>query len=86
MHKVFWNSTPISGGLYTLGENNPVIEGPIFTTGGLYHIKVSVISADSIRSNFLEPLVFDLYVTIAQEFTFYITVPDSLISKNIDLN
>ena len=84
--KYYGTVHPISGGLYTFGENNPVIEGPIFTNGGLYHIKVSVISADSVRSNFLDPLVFDLYVAIAQEFTFYITVPDSLISKDIDLS
>ena len=71
---------PISGGLYTFGDNNPVIYGPIFTEGGLYHIKASVISADSVRSN-IDPLVFDLYVAIAQEFTFYITFPEDLISS-----
>ena len=70
---------PIAGALYTFGQNNPVIDGPIFTTGGLYHIKVSVIGADSVRSNLLDPLEFDLYVTIAQEQTFYISVPDSLL-------
>ena len=70
---------PIAGALYTFGQNNPVIDGPIFTSGGLYHIKVSVIGADSVRSNLLNPLEFDLYVTIAQEQIFYITVPDYLL-------
>lgn len=72
---------PIAGALYTFGQDNPVIDGPIFTKGGLYHIKVSVIGADSVRSNLLHPLEFDLYVTIAQEQVFYITVPDYLIAK-----
>ena len=79
--KYYGNIHPIAGALYTYGENNPVIEGPIFTSGGLYHIKASVISAGSVRSNLAEPLEFDLYVAIAQEFTFYITVEDSLMIK-----
>ena len=70
---------PIAGALYTFGQSNPVIDGPIFTKGGLYYIKVSVIGADSVRSNLLEPLVFDLYVSIAQEQTFYIDAPDYLL-------
>ncbi len=79
--KYYGSVHPIAGALYTLGENNPVIEGPIFSSGGLYNIKASVIGADSVRSNLLDPLEFDLYVTIAQEYVFYITVPDSLIIK-----
>lgn len=70
---------PIAGALYTFGQNNPVIDGPIFIEGGLYHIKVSVIGADSVRSNLLNPLEFDLYVTIAQEYVFYIDVSDHLV-------
>ena len=80
--KYFGTEHPIAGALYTFGQNNPVINGPIFTSGGLYHLKVSVIGAESVRSNLLHPLEFDLYVTIAQEFTFYITVSDSLILKH----
>ena len=70
---------PIAGALYTFGQNNPVIEGPIFTKGGLYHIKVSILGADSVRSNLLNPLEFDLYVTIAQEQIFYINVSEDLL-------
>ena len=58
--------------LYAFGQNNPVIDGPIFTEGGLYEIKVKVIGAESPRSNFKDPLEFDLYVSIAQEQTFWI--------------
>ena len=77
--KYYGTEHPIAGALYTLGQNNPVIDGPIFTKGGLYHIKVSVIGADSVRSNLLDPLEFDLYVTIAQEHIFYIDVPKHLL-------
>lgn len=70
------------GALYTLGKNNPVIGGPIFTGGGLYHMDVEVISAGSVRSNLSEPLEFDLYVTIVQEQVFYITVPDNLLIQD----
>lgn len=79
--KYYGTEHPIAGALYTHGNENPVIEGPVFTSGGLYHIKAAVISAGSVRSNLSEPLEFDLYVTIAQEYTFYITVPDNLIIK-----
>ena len=70
--KYYGTVNPIAGALYTLGQNNPVIEGPIFTRGGLYHINIEVIGAGSIRNNLLVPLVFDLYMSIAQEqhFTF----------------
>ena len=71
---------PIAGALYTFGQNNPVIDGPIFIKGGLYHIKVSVIGADSVRSNLLNPLEFDLYVTIAQEQIFYVEVSEDLLT------
>ena len=67
--------------LYTFGQNNPVIDGPIFTEGGLYEIKVKVIGAESPRSNFKDPLEFDLYVSIAQEQTFWI---DLITSKVFD--
>ena len=75
-----WQCTEIKGtkhpiieeALYAFGENNPTIEGSVFTKGGLYNIKVEVLGAESPRSNFNEPLVFDLYVSIAQEQTFWI--------------
>lgn len=82
--KYYGTEHSVTGGLYTFGQSNPVIHGPVFTEGGLYHINVEIIGAGSIHSSLLEPLSFDLYVTIAQEFTFYITVPDHLIIKDID--
>lgn len=79
--KYFGTEHPISAGaLYTFGQSNPVIDGPVFTKGGLYHINVEVIGAGSVRSNLLSPLEFDLYVTIAQEQVFYIDVPSYLLS------
>ena len=77
--KYYGAEHPIAGALYTFGQNNSVIDGPIFTKGGLYHIQVSVIGADSVRSNLLNPLEFDLYVTIAQEQIFYIEVSEDLL-------
>ena len=77
--KYYGTEHPIAGGLYTIGESNPVIDGPIFVKGGLYHINVEVIGAGSVRSNLLDPPEFDVYVSIAQEQTFYIEVPDDLI-------
>ena len=78
--KYYGTEHPIAGALYTFGENNPVIEGPIFVKGGLYHINVEVLGAGSVRSNLLDPLEYDVYVAIAQEQTFYIQVPDHLIA------
>ena len=63
---------PITAGLYTFGQSNPVIDGAIFTAGGLYHINVQVIGAGSVHSSLLDPLAFDLYVTVAQEQKFWI--------------
>ena len=72
--------------LYTLGQNNPVIDGPIFTKGGLYEIKVQVIGAESPRSNLKEPLEFNLFVSIAQEQTFWIDlVTGQIFDKPIHL-
>ena len=51
-----------------------MIDGPIFIKGGLYHINVEVLGAGSVRSNLLNPLEYDTYVSIAQEQTFYIEV------------
>lgn len=77
--KYYGTEHPIAGALYTFDQNNPVIDGPIFIEGGLYHIKVFVIGANSVRSNLFHPLEFDLYVTMAQEHVFYIEVPNYLI-------
>lgn len=72
--KYYGTTHDITGGLYAHGQSNPVIDGPIFTKGGLYHIIVEVVGAGSIYSNLLDPLSFDLYVVIAQEQTFWIDI------------
>ena len=64
--------------LYTLGQNNPVIDGAIFTEGGLYEIKAKIIGAESPVSILKEPLNFDLFVSIAQEQSFWIDIETGL--------
>ena len=71
---------PISGGLYERGSGVPVIQGPIFTKGGLYNISVVIEGATSPKTLVAEPLVFDTFVSIAQDQYFsipkaYGTVP-----------
>ena len=72
---------PIAGALYTYGNSNPVIQGPIFDKGGLYNIKVSVLGAESPKTLLTTPLKFELYTSVAQEQIFYITVPIEQISN-----
>lgn len=64
--------------LYTLGENNPVIKGPIFTRGGMYHINVEVIGV-GLAADLLDPLIFDVYIAIAQEQTFWIDMETGMV-------
>jgi len=63
---------PISGGLYERGSGVPVIQGPIFTKGGLYNISVVIEGATSPKTLVAEPLVFDTFVSIAQDQLFSI--------------
>jgi hypothetical protein len=63
---------PISGGLYAQGSGVPVIQGPIFTKGGLYNISVVIEGATSPKTLVAEPLVFDTFVSIAQDQLFSI--------------
>jgi len=70
----------ISGGLYAHGSGVPVIQGPIFTKGGLYNISVVIEGATSPKTLVAEPLEFDTFVSIAQDQYFsipkaYGTVP-----------
>ena len=62
----------ISGGLYAHGSGVPVIQGPIFTKGGLYNISVVIEGATSPKTLVAEPLVFDTFVSIAQDQLFSI--------------
>jgi len=65
----------ISGGLYAQGSGVPVIQGPIFTKGGLYNISVVIEGATSPKTLVAEPLVFDTFVSIAQEQ--YFAIPEA---------
>jgi len=66
---------PISGGLYAQGSGVPVIQGPIFTKGGLYNISVVIEGATSPKTLVAEPLEFDTFVSVAQEQ--YFTIPEA---------
>ena len=72
---------PISGGLIERAGQPPVIQGPIFDKGGLYHIKVIVEGATD-RTIFVNDLSFDTYVSVAQEQVFHIDVPAELILES----
>jgi len=63
---------PISGGLYERGSGVPVIQGPIFTKGGLYNISVVIEGATSPKTLVAEPLEFDTFVSVAQDQYFSI--------------
>ncbi len=58
---------PISGGLHERGSGVPVIQGPIFTKGGLYNISVVIEGATSPKTLVAEPLEFDTFVSVAQD-------------------
>jgi len=63
---------PISGGLYERGSGVPVIQGPIFTKGGLYNISVVIEGATSPKTLVAEPLEFNTFVSVAQDQYFSI--------------
>jgi len=63
---------PISGGLHERGSGVPVIQGPIFTKGGLYNISVVIEGATSPKTLVVEPLEFDTFVSVAQDQYFSI--------------
>jgi len=70
--KYFGQIHPIAGGLYTFGTSNPQIKGPIFDKGGLYYLKVDIVGATSPQTLLVDPLFFELFVSIAEEFNFEI--------------
>jgi len=63
---------PISGGLHERGSGVPVIQGPIFTKGGLYNISVVIEGATSPKTLVAEPLEFNTFVSVAQDQYFSI--------------
>jgi len=58
--------------LYAYGSGVPVIQGPIFTKGGLYNISVVIEGATSPKTLVAEPLEFDTFVSVAQDQFFII--------------
>ena len=66
---------PISGGLHERGSGVPVIQGPIFTKGGLYNISVVIEGATSPKTLVAEPLEFDKFVSVAQDQ--YFAIPEA---------
>ena len=58
--------------MYERGSGVPVIQGPIFTKGGLYNISVVIEGATSPKTLVAEPLEFDTFVSVAQEQFFSI--------------
>jgi len=66
---------PISGGLHERGSGVPVIKGPIFIKGGLYNISVVIEGATSPKTLVAEPLVFDTFVSVAQNQ--YFSIPEA---------
>ena len=61
-----------AGGLFARGDGRPLIDGPIFEKGGLYNVKVSIEGATSPRTLVAEPLLFDTFVSVAQDQGFFI--------------
>ena len=66
---------PISGGLHERGSGVPVIQGPIFTKGGLYNISVVIEGATSPKTLVAEPLEFNTFVSVAQNQ--YFAIPEA---------
>jgi hypothetical protein len=66
---------PISGGLQGRGTEVPVIQGPIFTKGGLYNVQVIIDGATSPKTLVAEPLEFNTFVSVAQDQ--YFTIPEA---------
>jgi hypothetical protein len=62
----------ITDGLMARGGSNPIIQGPIFDKGGLYNINVVIEGATSPKALVAEPLIFETFVSIAQDQNFLI--------------
>ena len=74
--KVFGDIHPIAGGYFAYGENRPLVKGPIFDKGGMYHIRVTIEGASTPKTLISQidqdQLTFDTFVSVAQEQDFVI--------------
>jgi hypothetical protein len=62
----------ITNALTKIGNSRPIIQGPIFDKGGLYNIKVVIDGATSPKALIAQPLLFETFVSVAQEQDFII--------------
>jgi len=70
--KYFGEEDLISGGLMARGNSVPIIQGPIFDKGGLYNINVVIEGATSPKALVADPLIFETFVSVAQDQNFII--------------
>ena len=75
----YYGSEHISspGALYAEGNQRPVITGPIFEKGGLYNIRIGIEGATSPKALPAEALVYDTFVSVAQDQNFIIHTADA---------
>lgn len=75
----YYGSEHISspGALYAEGSQRPVITGPIFEKGGLYNIRIGIEGATSPKALPSEVLVYDTFVSVAQDQNFIIRTADA---------
>ena len=75
----YYGSEHISspGALYAQGSQRPVITGPIFEKGGLYNIRIGIEGATSPKALPSEKLVYDTFVSVAQDQNFIIRTADA---------
>jgi len=65
------------GALYAQGQDNVVIQGPIFDQGGLYNVKVGITGATSARTILHDPLDYDTFVSVADVIPFTIRTAEA---------
>ncbi len=70
--KYYGEKHTIAGGLFARGESLPVIQGLIFDKGGLYNIRVDIEGAETPKTQVLEVLSFETFVSVAQKQEFLI--------------
>lgn len=82
--KYFGSEHPIApGALYAQGQNDIVIQGPIFDRGGLYNIKVGITAATSPRTSLASPLNYDTFISVADVQPFTIRTAHAEVSASI---
>jgi len=65
------------GALYAQGQDNVVIQGPIFDQGGLYNVKVGITGATSARTILHDTLDYDTFVSVADVIPFTIRTAEA---------